>query len=68
MEVSNAAGAVLKAQIALPLDDLARETARQFGIHRLGKAVREHMVKAIEMLAARGECVVEEDGMVKVVG
>ena len=67
VEVSNAAEAVLKVQIALPLEDLARETARQFGIQRLGKAVREHMVKAIEMLAERGGCVVGEDGDVRVV-
>ena len=44
-EVANAAAALLKVHVSLPLTDLARETARQFGFERMGPKVQVRMVR-----------------------
>lgn len=60
-ELANAAEAVLQRQVALPRDDLCREVARLFGIRRLGRRVQARITKALDLLAARGGCLLEGD-------
>ena len=59
VELANAAEALLRREIALPTETLAREVARLFRISRLGKTVRACMESGILALAARGGCVVD---------
>ncbi len=61
VEVANAAEALLRREIALPAESLAREVARLFAITRLGRTVRTCMDAGILALAARGGCVVDGD-------
>ncbi len=53
-EIAAAARRVLDGAIALPAEALARETARQFGISRLGARVDAAMQAGIELLCNRG--------------
>jgi very-short-patch-repair endonuclease/preprotein translocase subunit Sec61beta len=53
-EIAAAAQWVLARSLSLPADALARETARLFGISRLGRNVVERMDLGIELLCARG--------------
>jgi urease gamma subunit len=55
-EVAAAASAVLEANLAMPVVELARETARVLlGHARLGRKVAEVMEAAIALLVARGD-------------
>ena len=60
VEIANAAEAVLKQHVAMPVKDLARATAKLFGIRRLASKVQAHMDAGIEHLKARGGCEIEE--------
>ncbi|MCB9885711.1 MAG: DUF3320 domain-containing protein [Planctomycetes bacterium] len=60
VEVDNAMRWLLRQHGALAEDDLARETARAFGIQRLGSVVRGVMTEGIARLEQRGE--VRRDG------
>jgi hypothetical protein len=63
VELCNAARRVLGANLALPREDLARETARAFGVTRLGRVVRERAEVAIERLIAAGEAVADGESV-----
>ena len=63
VEIANGAKHILQQQIALPLEDLERETARLFGISRVGKKVKDCMNQGITLLEMRGDCKIE-DGQV----
>jgi hypothetical protein len=52
-EVANAAARVLELHVSLDIEDLARETARLFGITRLGSGVRSYMQAGVELLGRR---------------
>lgn len=54
VEIANACLAVLRANLAMDRDDLARETARVFGIGRMGAKVAAHMNEGIDLLVKRG--------------
>ena len=60
VEVVSAMVWLLRQHHALASDDLARETARCFGIQRLGSVVRQVMGRALERLQETGQC--ERDG------
>ncbi len=61
VEVDNAMTWLLRQHQALSAVDLARETARTFGIQRLGTVVREVMDRAIERIVAAGRGVRDEE-------
>lgn len=61
VEVVAAMAWMLRQHHALASDDLAREAARCFGIQRLGSVVRQVMTRALEQLAANGQCVRDGD-------
>jgi len=58
-EVMQAMVWMLRQHHALAVDDLARETARCFGIKRLGSVVRQVMEAALSRLITDGECEIE---------
>ena len=60
-ELENAMRWLLRQHQALHGEDLARETARCFGIQRLGSVVREVMVAVLDRLAERGDCELDGD-------
>jgi hypothetical protein len=60
-EVANAAKAVLKANISIPADDLAKETARLLGFQRIGTRVRKRIDAGVAILCARGDASSEND-------
>ena len=60
-EVANAAARVLARHVALSAEDLARETARQFGFGRLGNQVRSVMDAGIARLVQQGRAVMQQD-------
>lgn len=53
-EIAAAAAVVLAGALSLPDPDLARETARLFGIARLGRVVEERMRAGIDLLCQQG--------------
>ena len=55
-EIANAAEWILQRQISLPKEDLVRETARLFGIQRMGNKVISSMESGIEILSKRNRC------------
>ncbi len=57
VEVEHAMLWLLRQHGAIAADDLARETARAFGINRLGAVVRDVMTAALERLVAGGAVV-----------
>ncbi len=61
IEVENAMCWLLRQHGALAADDLARETARTFGITRLGSVVRGVMEASVDRLASRGSLVRDGD-------
>lgn len=63
-EVAEAARRVLAANVALPHADLVRETARAFGIARLGRKINEAMADGIALLIDRGGADVDGDRIV----
>lgn len=62
-ELANAAARVLSASFSLEEDELLRETARLFGIHRVGPKVASTLGPAVDLLVARGVAA-REDGRV----
>ena len=60
-ELAAAACQMLELNIALSRDDLARETAKVFGITRLGTKVRAAVDAGIELLISRGQGVADGD-------
>lgn len=63
-EVAEAARRVLAGNVALPHADLVRETARAFGIPRLGRKINEAMADGIALLVDRGGADVDGDRIV----
>lgn len=61
LELANAAHAVLRETIALDRTDLARETARVFGISRLGTRVAARVELALALLVRSGRATSEGD-------
>lgn len=56
-ELANAAEAEqVRRLLGTSRDGLVRATAQLFGIHRVGRVVRERMEQAIALLAAEGRC------------
>ena len=62
-EIANAALYILGQQIALPLEDLVRETARVFGFLRTGQNVSSYINDGIMLLLKKGEAL-ETDGKI----
>jgi hypothetical protein len=60
-EVAAAAAVVLSRAIGAPLDDLARDTARLLGFARVTDRVARRMRTGIDLLVARGGCLVDGD-------
>ena len=56
-EIRNAAQHVLRQAVALPHDELVRETARQLGFARTGKTVAECVQKGIQRLITEGAAI-----------
>jgi len=65
-EIANAAAQVLILHISMRQDDLVRETARTFGISRLGNKTRSFFDAGIELLKKNGGCRVDGDNIVAV--
>ncbi len=63
-EIANAAAYILTQNISMGKDDLARETAKLFGITRLGNKVRSSFDAGIELLMKDGGCRVEGEYLV----
>jgi len=59
IEVENAMAWLLRQHHALAAEDLARETARCFGIQRLGSVVRQVTDNALQQLQQKGRCELE---------
>ncbi len=55
-ETANAAAYILSLHISMSREDLSRETAKLFGISRLGSNVRSACDEAIELLEKQGRC------------
>ncbi|MEQ1507964.1 MAG: DUF3320 domain-containing protein, partial [Myxococcota bacterium] len=63
-EVAAAAAIVLTDNLAMPHADLVRETARLFGLSRMGRKIAEGMAVGIAMLVDRGRAEVQGDRVV----
>jgi len=63
-EIANAAAQVLTMHISMCQNDLTRETAKVFGIKRLGKKVRSFFKEGIELFKKKGGCRVEGDKII----
>ena len=63
-EIANAAIQVLSLHISISQEDLARETARVFGITRLGNKVRSSLEEGIELMKKNGRCRVDGENLV----
>jgi hypothetical protein len=59
-EIANAMAWLLRQHVSIGDEDLARETARLFGIARLGSAVRGAMTAGLDELVARGDAMRDE--------
>ncbi len=59
-EVANGARAIIEQNVSLPVEDLARETARLFGLARMGKRVEQRMTEGIRLLASQDGCRIED--------
>lgn len=55
-ELASAARWLISQAFSMPLSDLTRETARMFGISRMGAKVEARMRVGIDMLVASNEC------------
>ncbi len=64
IEIANACKRVMEEQIALPLTDLPKETARMLGFPRLGSKVKAAMDKGIEEILTKGWGILD-DGQVR---
>ncbi len=54
VEIANGSAHTLRQQIALPMDDLVKETARLFGFQRMGPAVESRIREAVVVLIEEG--------------
>lgn len=63
-EIANAAAQVLAQNISMAQDDLTRETARLFGITRLGNKVKSSFDEGIELLKKNRGCRTEGENMI----
>ncbi len=61
VEIASAAAVVLSRAVGAPLDDLARDCARLLGFARVTDRVARRMRTGIDLLAARGGCVIDGD-------
>ncbi len=53
-EIANAAAFALRTNVAMPYDDLVKQTARTLGFGRTGERVAERMGEGIQLLVASG--------------
>jgi hypothetical protein len=60
-EIAAAAAVVLSRAVGATLDDLGRDTARLLGFARLTDRVARRMRAGIDLLVARGGCVLDDD-------
>lgn len=58
-EIVNAMKYILQQQISLPMEELVRETAKEFGFARTGNLVKERMEIAIQSMVSSGICIEE---------
>ena len=65
-EVANGAAHILAQQIALPVSALVKETARLFGIRRVGPTVEQVMQQGINILVKRGRAKLNGDSVATV--
>lgn len=63
-EIINAIKFILQQQISLPIEDLIRETAKEFGFARTGTIVKDRMSFAIQAMISNG-IGIEENGRIK---
>jgi very-short-patch-repair endonuclease len=63
-EIANAAAQILTLHISMGHDDLVRETAKVFGIARLGNKVRSSFEEGLELLKKNSRCRIEGDNLV----
>ncbi len=63
IEYANAVQYVLEQQVGLPLDVLARETAKLFGFKRVTPAIQQAVEAGVKLLESRGKCV-NRDGVI----
>jgi hypothetical protein len=63
-EIAAAAAVVLGSALSLPAAELSRETARLFGMARLGRKVEEAMASGVDLLCQRGRAAREGDRVV----
>jgi len=63
-EIANGIALVLKDCLSIPREDLLRETARSFGVQRLGANVASSVEQGLAVLVAAGRCAVEGDRVV----
>lgn len=64
IELTNGLTSVLQQMISLPMDDLIREGAKEFGFARSGSLVREKMAQAIKLMLDQDRAK-EVDGRIK---
>lgn len=60
-EIANAARYVLSQNISMDIDDLYRETAREFGINRLGKKVKSVVSEGVDLLSIEENVTLENN-------
>jgi hypothetical protein len=63
-EVACAARRVLAANLAMPHVDLVRETARLFGLLRVGRKVADGVGLGVQLLVERGDVEIQGDRVV----
>jgi hypothetical protein len=60
-EIAAAAAWLLSTNLSMPTADLLRETARVFGIQRMGAKVSEAMAAGVDLLVTRGRAAKDGD-------
>ncbi len=65
-EIANAASQLLKLHISMSQDDLARETAKVFGIAKLGNKVRAYFMEGIELMKKSDRCRVDGENLIAI--
>ena len=63
-EIARAARILLRDNLAMPHADLVRETARLFGLARLGRKITEAITAGIALTVAQGEATLDGDRVV----
>ncbi|MCB9833163.1 MAG: DUF3320 domain-containing protein [Planctomycetes bacterium] len=62
-EIALAAAEVIASQIALPADELLREISRVLGYSRTSARMLRYLQAGVDLLAARGGCIIDEDSV-----